>query len=165
MPTLNITNPTFQEHVFVFRAPEQRHNQRHDIPSGATVPVFYGSVDECLAIIRQHEAYGIRKFKEALSKRSENAVGLLYAIESAEGTVDVDDMAVIRKTNAELLDDLAAKEREHQAVGAASANVKEHRSETSLELSVTREADANNREAEMIQTVQVSRKAGRPPKA
>lgn len=163
MAVLNITNPTFQEHIFVFRAPEQLHNQRHDIPSGSTVAVFYGSNHECEAIVRQHEVYGVRKYSHALSKQSANATGLLYSIDSGEARVDQDSLLQLRKDHNEKLDDIAAQERERQATGAAAANMRERREETSLEMSVTRDADANNREAELIQTVQVSRR-GRPPK-
>ncbi|WP_321868618.1 hypothetical protein [Paraburkholderia tropica] len=164
MAVLNITNPTFQEWIFVFRAPEQRHNQRHDIPSGSTVAVFSGAVDECEAIVRQHEVYGMKKFTHALSKRSEHAIGLLYSIDKDEMTRDSAAITQLRKDNNELLDDIAAAERARQAVGVAAANTRERTEETSLEVSVTREADANNRNAELIQTVQVSRKPGRPPK-
>lgn len=160
MAYLNITNPTFQEHVFVFRAPEQRHNQRHDIPSGQTVCVFSGPELECRAIIAQHEAYGIRKYSEALSKRSLTAPGLLYSIDSiAAREIDRDALGQLRTEAGETLDDIAARERELQAAGAASANIRERREETSLEVSVTREPDANNRAKKDIQKVQVSRNA------
>lgn len=160
MAYLNISNPTFQEHVFIFRAPEQRHNQRHDIPSGQTVCVYAGPETECRAIISQHECYGIRKYTEALNKRSTTAPGLLYSIDSvAAREIDPEDLGQIRTEAGETLDDIAARERQLQAAGAASANIRERKAETSLEVSVTREPDANHRTKKDIQKVQVSRNA------
>jgi hypothetical protein len=162
MACLNITNPTFQNHVFVFRAPEARHNQRHDIPTGATVTVFRGSDADCHQIMEQHYGYGIRKRTEVLSKRSTTATGLLYSVDSYEAKpIDLDALAQIQAQTGELLDDLAAKERELHAMGAAAANVAERRDERSLEVSVAQAADKNNREVRDIQTVQVSRKNSR----
>jgi hypothetical protein len=97
-----------------------------------------------------------------LSKRSTTATGLLYSVDSYEAKpIDLDALAQIQAQTGELLDDLAAKERELHAMGAAAANVAERRDERSLEVSVAQAADKNNREVRDIQTVQVSRKNSR----
>jgi hypothetical protein len=120
MAYLNITNPTLQKHVFVFRGPGLKHNQYHDIHEGQTVTVYVGTENECHAILKQHQAYGLRKRADALSVRGNRVGGLLYSIDSQEARpIDVEDLAQIKQQDGELLDDLAAKERELYAIGAA----------------------------------------------
>jgi hypothetical protein len=151
MAYLNITNPTLQKHVFVFRGPGLKHNQYHDIHEGQTVTVYVGTENECHAILKQHQAYGLRKRADALSVRGNRVGGLLY-------------LAQIKQQDGELLDDLAAKERELYAIGAAAANTTERREERSLEVSVRKEGKGPNGRSEDIQTVQVSRKNERSRK-
>jgi hypothetical protein len=162
---LNITNPTLQKHVFVFRGPGLKHNQYHDIHEGQTVTVYVGTENECHAILKQHQAYGLRKRADALSVRGNRVGGLLYSIDSQEARpIDVEDLAQIKQQDGELLDDLAAKERELYAIGAAAANTTERREERSLEVSVRKEGKGPNGRSEDIQTVQVSRKNERSRK-